>query len=144
MAELAPLMRDQRKADAEHLQLLAIFNFVVAGLAVLGLGFLLLHYTVMHALIDNPGMWKNQKASAPDPRQFFALFKWFYIFFGAVLVVGGIGNLLSGLFLRRRRNRLFSLVVAGLNFIQFPFGTVLGVFTFIVLMRDSVREVYES
>ena len=144
MAELPPLMRDQRKADADHLRLLAIFHFIVAGLAIVGLGFLFAHYAVMHAVIANPGMWKNQKGGGPPPEQFFALFKWFYLFFGAFLVAGGLGNLISGFFIRQKKNRIFSLVVAGINCVQFPFGTVLGVFTLVVLLRDSVREVYEA
>jgi hypothetical protein len=37
---LPPLPRDQRKIDADHLNLLAIFHFVGAGLAVLGILFL--------------------------------------------------------------------------------------------------------
>lgn len=143
MNELPPLMRDQRKVDADHLRLLSIFHFVVAGLAVVGLGFLALHFAFLHAFLDNPDLWKNQKGAVPPPPQFFAMFKWFYAFFAAVLIAGGLGNLLSGLFIRQRKNRVFSLVVAGLDFLQFPFGTVLGVFTFLVLLRDSVRELYE-
>ena len=144
MAELPPLMRDQRKTDADHLRLLAIFHFVVAGLAILGLGFLLLHYAIMQMVMTNPEIWKNQKGGGPPPEQFFAIFKWFYLFFGLLLVVGGVGNLLSGLFIRKKRNRIFSLIVAGINCVQFPFGTMLGVFTFVVLLRDSVRELYEA
>lgn len=136
-------MRDQRKADADHLRLLAIFHFVLAGLAIVGLGFLLLHYAVMHTVITNPEMWKNQKGGGPPPEQFFVIFKWFYFFFGVVLIAGGLGNLISGLFIRQKKHWVFSLVVAGINCVQFPFGTVLGVFTFVVLLRDSVREIYE-
>jgi hypothetical protein len=143
MTELAPLPSDQRKADADHLRLLAIFHFIVAGLAILGLGFLMLHYGVMHAIVGNPEMWKNQKGGGPPP-QFFAILKWFYVFFGAMLVAGGVLNLLSGWSIQRKKNRIFSLVVAGVNCVQFPFGTVLGVFTFVVLLRDSVREAYET
>jgi hypothetical protein len=44
----------------------------------------------------------------------------------------------------KRRGRIFSLIVAGLNCLCFPFGTVLGVFTFVILLRDSVVEVYEA
>src|SRR5258708_5931313 len=131
MTELPPLMRDQRKIDADHLRLLAIFHFIVAGFAIVGLGFLSLHYALMHAVIGNPELWKNQKGGGPPPAQFFAIFKWFYALFGAFLVSGGIVNLLSGLFMRKKKNRIFSLIVAGLNCVQFPFGTVLGVFTFI-------------
>ena len=39
---------------------------------------------------------------------------------------------------------MFSLVVAGLNCMGFPFATVLGVFTFLVLLRESVVELYEA
>jgi len=137
-------MRDQRKIDADHLRLLAIFHFVVAGLALIGIGFLCLHYAFMNAIINNPEMWKNQKSGGPPPEQFFAIFKWFYLFFGGFLVLGGIGNLLSGLFIQRRKNRTFSLIIAGVNCIQMPFGTALGVFTFVTLLRDSVRETYEA
>jgi len=49
-----------------------------------------------------------------------------------------IANLLSGLlaFTGEKGPGFFSLVVAGLNCLQFPFGTVLGVFTFVVLLRE--------
>ena len=137
-------MRDQRKIDNDHLRLLAIFHYIVAGLALVGLGFLFLHYAFMNAIINNPEMWKNQKSGGPPPEQFFAIFKWFYFIFGGFLVVNSIGNLLSGLFMQKRKNRTFSLIVAGINCIQVPLCTVLGVFTFIVLLRDSVCEVYEA
>ena len=66
-----------------------------------------------------------------------------YVVFGVFSLIGGISNLVSAANLRQRRNRRLSLIVAGFNCVQFPFGTALGVFTFIVLTRDSVREVYE-
>lgn len=72
------------------------------------------------------------------------MFKWFYIVFGAWLASSGILNLLSGVFIGRKRYREFSLVVAFINCVHIPFGTVLGVFTIIVLLRPSVREVYEA
>ena len=61
MSELAPLLRDQRKIDAGHLKLLAIFHFVGAGLALLGLLFLLAHYAIFSTIMSNPKIWENQK-----------------------------------------------------------------------------------
>jgi cytochrome c biogenesis protein CcdA len=142
MTDLPPLVRDQRRVDADHLRLLAIFHFVFAGLSVIGLCFLGLHYVFMHALIGSPGAWKHADNGGPNPEAFFAIFKWFYVVFGFALTTCGIGNLLSGLFILKRRNRMFSLVVAGLDCLQIPFGTVLGVFTLIVLLRDSIHELY--
>jgi hypothetical protein len=143
MSELPPLPRDQRKIDADHLKLLSVFHFVGAGLAVLGILFLLGHYAVFNAFFSNPKMWENQKQT-PPPAEFFAIFKWFYVIFAVWFVGSGILNLLSGLFIRSRKHRTFSLVVSGINCLHIPLGTVLGVFTMIVLIRESVRELYED
>ena len=77
MSELPPLLRDQRKVDAGHLKLLAIFHFIGAGLAVFAMLFLVAHYALMHFFFDNPKMWAGQKGG-PPPAEFFAIFKWFY------------------------------------------------------------------
>ena len=143
MSELPPLLRDQHKTDADHLKLLSIFHFVGAGLALLGILFLFVHYTMFNALVSNPKMWENQK-QGPPPAEFFAIFKWFYVVFAVWFVGSGILNLISGLCIRARKHRTFSIIVAGINCIHVPLGTVLGVFTIIVLIRESVQELYET
>jgi hypothetical protein len=143
MSELPPLPRDQRKIDGDHLKLLWIFHFVAAGLALLGILFLVAHYAVLHTVFTNPKMWENQK-QGPPPAEFFAMFKWFYLVFAVWFVGSGVLNVVSGLFIRGRKHRTFSLIVAGINCLHIPLGTVLGVFTIIILMRDSVRELYEG
>jgi hypothetical protein len=137
-----PLPRDRRIVDEEHLRLLAIFHFVVAGLAFAGLGFLFLHYLLMSTVMNNPHLWQGKANQGPNPAEFFAIFKWFYLIMGTFMVLTAIGNLLSGLYLRRRQHRIFSFVVAALNCFHIPFGTVLGVFTIVVLVRESVIELY--
>jgi hypothetical protein len=143
MSELPPLPRDQRKIDADHLKLLSIFHFVAAGLALLGILFIVGHYALFHTFLSNRNMWENQK-QGPPPAEFFAMFKWFYLVFAVWTISSGVLNLVSGLFIRARKHRTFSLIVAGINCLHIPLGTVLGVFTIIVLMRDSVRELYEA
>ena len=76
--------------------------------------------------------------------EIFAAFKFFYLIFGVWFFASGVMNVASGLFLRARKYRTFSLVVAGINCLHVPIGTVLGVFTIIVLIRDSVRRLYEE
>jgi hypothetical protein len=144
MNDLPPLMTDQRKIDQDHLRLLAVFHFVGAALAVLGLVFLLVHYLFFHAVMANPDMWKGQKGGSPPPEVFFAFLRIFYVLFGFFLLASLVGNLLSAIFLGQRRHRTFSLLVAGLNCLHVPVGTVLGVFTFVVLLRPSVREAYDA
>jgi hypothetical protein len=139
-----PITDRKQIVDDEHLRLLSIFHFVGAGFALLGMLFLLMHYAIMNAFVFNPEFWKSQKNVPPPPLEFMKMFVWFYIFFGTLLATACVLNLLSGIFLRQKRHRIFSLVVGGLNCLQIPFGTILGVFTIIVLSRDSVRVIYSN
>lgn len=139
-----PASGRQQIIDDEHIKLLAIFHFVIAGLALLGIAFLIAHYCLMRMMFSNPDFWKVQNNAPPLPKDFFKVFIWFYLFFGCILGVAGLLNLLSGLFLRRKKYRIFSMVVAGLNCLQIPFGTVLGVFTIVVLTRNSVCQRYDA
>lgn len=50
--------------------------------------------------------------------------------------------LINGRMLARRRHYLFCQVAAGIECLFMPFGTVLGVFTLIVLQRPSVRALF--
>lgn len=129
--------------DAENLRTIAICHYVVSGLSLFALAFLGLHYSIFKVFFANPQMWENQKQPQPfNPAEFFAIFQWFYLIFGILILVGGILTFLSGRFIHRRVNRTFSLVIAGLNCMHFPFGTLLGVFTLIILTKDSVMQLY--
>jgi hypothetical protein len=147
-----PLMRDQRAVDQDHLNLLAIFHFVVAGMALVGIACLVMHYLLMSTVFSNPHMWEPKPGStgAPpppmpfQPKEFLAVFIWFYFIFGGALVLGAVCNVISGLFIRARKHRNFSIVISALNCLQIPFGTCLGVFTIVVLMRQSVNELYQN
>ena len=136
-----PIWKDQRKIDADHLRLLAIFHGVLAAAGLLFLGLLLLHYQLMNQVFSDPKFWQNGRGVPPP--EMFAIFKWVYVFAGGIIVAGMVLNALSGWCIARRQARVFSLFVAGLDCLQLPFGTILGVFTLVVLLRDSVREAYE-
>lgn len=65
---------------------------------------------------------------------------------GAICLIYGVGTsiatILVGKFINQRRNHLYCLILAGVNCISFPIGTALGVFTFVVLLRDSVKHLF--
>ncbi|HET7607854.1 MAG TPA: hypothetical protein VFL84_04195 [Gammaproteobacteria bacterium] len=129
--------------DAEHLRLLSIFHFVAAGLAMIGGGFASLYFVMFQLIFANPEIWAQSEQGAP-PEQMMTFFRSFLLGFMLWFLIAAVGNLLSGLFMRGRRHRVFSMVVAGINCLHIPIGTLLGVFTFIVLSRDSVRKMYEE
>lgn len=117
--------------------------FILSAPALLALLFLLAHFAMFQFFMSNPKMWQNQR-QMPPPSEMFAVFQWFYLVAAAWLIASGVLNVMSGLFLRARTHRVFSLVVGAINCLHVPIGTALGVFTIVVLMRDSVRELYEA
>jgi hypothetical protein len=69
------------------------------------------------------------------------------IFWGALTLLLWVKAVLvaySGTCLRQGKRRTFSQVVACLCCLNMPFGTLLGVFTLVVLGRPSVRAGYEA
>jgi hypothetical protein len=143
MDTLPPLLCDQRVIDVRHVKLLAIFHFVAAGMSLLKLLFLAVHFTVFSFLISQPEFW-GPSQPGPPPKEMFAVLSIFYVV-GGILICGIlILEATSGYFLWHRKHRMYSMVVAGISCLSIPLGTVLGVFTLIVLMRPSVCELYEA
>ncbi|MEN3943959.1 hypothetical protein WJU23_21835 [Prosthecobacter sp. SYSU 5D2] len=129
--------------DRSHLRTLVICHYVAAGLSVFGLAFLGLHYAFVKHFFANPKLWEKAKEQPPfDPAEFFGFIQWFYLAMGLIMVAGGVLTVISSRCIQRRVSRTFSIVVAALNCLQFPLGTLLGVFTLIVLSRDSVAQLY--
>jgi hypothetical protein len=64
---------------------------------------------------------------------------------GAIFLVACmVLNFLATRLINQRKGRTFSMVVAGLNCLSFPFGTALGVFTLVVLARQTVINSYQK
>jgi len=74
------------------------------------------------------------------------MFGWFFFMAGLVCFLVGqavsISVIVSGRFIKKRVRYMFSFVLACLACVFVPFGTILGVFTIIVLSRESVKAKY--
>lgn len=139
MDNLPPVYGTRPNKDDEHLILLSIFHFVFGGLALLGgIGFLAIHFLILSTVVTHSQPWQTNNGSPA----FYAGFIFFYVLAGMIILAVCILNILSGIFLRQRKHRTFSTVIAALDCFQIPFGTALGVFTIILLQRDSVRQSY--
>ena len=126
-------------SDREHLNVLAILHFTM-GVVTLGMLVALLLFVNTFYSLFLPQMHLDPKA---DTRALVSkLLVLYQVLFGIYYGVSCALNVTSGFCLWKRKARLFSLVVAGINCLQIPIGTGIGVFTFIVLMRDSVRGIY--
>ena len=128
-----------RYEDEQYLRLLSIFHYVVGGLTALVACIPILHFTVGVGMII---------ASLTEPRETGLLVLpglAFTLIAGGIMLFGWTFALciaLTGYFLSARRNYMFCLVMAGIETILTPFGTVLGVFTIILLVRPSVKMLF--
>jgi hypothetical protein len=88
----------------------------------------------------------GSEVSAPPPEVFDHVETFFTVFLVAWIIIALIAAVLSfisGRSLRQHRNRGFSYVVAALQCVAVPLGTVLGIFTFVVLGRATVPQLYD-
>lgn len=130
----------QQQMDEQHLRYLVIANYIYAAFHALGLLIAIGVVVVASGAITLGGM----EAGAPEAQV-------------AGLAVGVIGSIvilvllltttlqfLVARFLEQRRAHTFCFVIAVLNCLNMPIGTVLGVLTLIVLMRPSVQAMFEQ
>ena len=125
--------------DQEHLRLLSIFHYVVAGFAALFSLFPIFHLVIGIMMVTG----KMDEASKDPTGRFIG---WFFMLFAALFILTGLVFAacvaMAGRFLARRTHYTYCLVMAGLNCMFVPFGTVLGVFTIIVLLKESVKDLF--
>jgi hypothetical protein len=130
--------------DKEHLRLLAIFHYVVAGLAAL-FSFFPLLYTTVGAIFIFAARHGTPKPGEEPPPEFIG---WIFAVIGSLLFLLGIAIaiciLVAGRSLAKRTRYWFALVVACIECLFIPFGTILGVFTIIVLSRESVKALFST
>jgi hypothetical protein len=130
--------------DVDQIKILAIFHFVVAGIAGLFACFPIFHLFVGISMLAGGFFPTETPPGMPFPIGLFGLM--FTLIPAAIIFFGwafAISLALSGYFLTKKQHYLFCLVMAGISCIFTPFGTVLGVFTIIVLMRPTVKELFE-
>ena len=140
------LQRNQRQADLGHLKLLVIFHWIFAALGVFGLFLMFGHYSFMStffsAILENEDLRQGEMLTPFS--MFEGIAKWFYVISGLFSVLSTIANVISAVALTKRKWRMFSIIVGGVNCMSVPLGTILGVFTIVVLLRDSVCELYDK
>lgn len=138
--------------DESHLHLLSVFHFVMGGLYVLGLGFVGLHFLMMRmfmtqphsAPVTVPAGGSPTPPSAAMPPEIMTIMIVFYIVAAVMIASLATGNILAGFWLKKHVQHTLTFVVAAINCAFFPFGTVLGIFTIIVLQRPTVKMTYAA
>lgn len=130
--------------DEEHLKLLSLGYMVSGGFSALFSLFGLFYVFIgiaMTSFISRIAQSQNK----PDqmPPQFVG---WFFGAIGLAFLIFSVSfailKFLAGSRLKQRSSRIFCMIVAGFTCLEFPYGTFLGVMTFIVLGRESVIRLF--
>jgi len=127
--------------DNDHLRLLSIFHYIWGVIIILLSCFAIFYIVIGAIFLFAPEMMGG--AQDRPPPFFGAMIMFFGVF---ALLIGwttGILTVISGWKISQRRARVFSLVIAGISLLSVPLGPVLGIFTLIVLCRESVARQYQ-
>jgi hypothetical protein len=127
--------------DEEHLRILQIGYWIYAALNALGTCCVGGYFGLFSALFST--------AASVDPKQGPAIvFGGLFVMIGVILVLlmGGLAYLhyAAGRAIQSRSGTTVVYVSAALACLSFPIGTALGVFTFIVMSRPSVKALFSS
>ncbi len=125
--------------DDEQLHLLSVFHYVLAGICSLVSLLPLIYFGMGLAMISGMG---GGPSGDFGPR----LAGCVVASMGGLFLVFAVGYalalFLAARFLAQRRRHTFCVVVAAISCTFTPLGTVLGVFTLIVLFRPSVKALF--
>jgi hypothetical protein len=127
--------------DQEHLRILSIMYYVFGGLGVFG-GLFPLIYVAMGVAFLSGSMAPPGSNGGPPPE-----IGWILIALGgsfSLLVwLMAACTLFAAYNLSRKKRYLFCFVIACICCASVPLGTILGVFTIVVLARPGVKELFD-
>ena len=137
----------RRIIDEEHLRLLSIFHYI-AGAITLFISLIFLAQFFLFSFIFDEVMNNIMNIALvgyyefnPD---FFSLLIYLWMVLFLLFIAFGIAQIISGKYLRAKKHRIFSFIVAIINILFFPYGTILGIMTIIVISRSSVVALYQT
>ncbi len=127
----------------ENLKLLSIFHYVMAGLIGLFSCIPLIHITLGLLFLLMPEKMCENGCEGTTP-QFIG---WMFLGIGLfVMLIGWTFTVLVALarrFISRHRHHKFCVAVAAAMCLFMPFGTILGVFTLVTLMKGEAEALFE-
>ncbi len=131
---------DMSNKDIKHLNLLSMFHYIVGGITALFACMPFIHVFMGLAMVSGK-FFQGSNDSGPPP-----FMGWMFVIMGTVFIVLGwslaVCIIVAGRKLKRHKNRVFCMIVAGIECMFMPLGTVLGVFTLIALNKDSIKEIF--
>jgi hypothetical protein len=141
----APPPADSRQSivDDEHLRLLGL-GYLISAIISAGFSLMGLLYAAMGAVISKADFAAVEGQGGPPPDFIFWMMGAFGMVFFLMFVTMAVLKFLTYRFLLQRRHRLFCMTVAAITCLGIPWGTALGVCTFLVMNRRSVEALFKD
>lgn len=128
--------------DAEHLKLLSLFYYIRGGICAAFSCFFVIYIVMGFVFVGVAQVHPHNNNGPP------AAFGLLFAMIGVFAVLGGWTwaalQLYAGRCLAKRKHRAYCLVIGALSCLLIPYGTILGVFTLMVLQRSSVGQMFEQ
>ena len=119
----------------DNLKLLGVFYIILGLMALPTLAFFGFHGQIMDQLLQ----------AAPDPETREAIAKLVNVsFIGLVvfIIVHVVSCIYIGVCFRKQRHHTLCVVAAAFCCLSFPLGTILGVFSLVVLMKEEAKQLF--
>ncbi|MEO6847823.1 MAG: hypothetical protein ABI254_11220 [Chthoniobacterales bacterium] len=164
MESLSP--SESRLIAKDRLRWLSIGYFVSGAVGVVMVSFLLIHFTIFAVISFIPEHAFNPQKSCEDitqrvnpavpvstvskqnseefPRIIFRIIAGVL---GVIILIGwtlGGLTIYAGVCIRKRKHLLFIQIMAGFNCLGIPYGTLLGIGTFILFGLPEVKEEFQQ
>ena len=134
----APVKSPQEKTK-DYLNYLAIGHYVLGGLTMLFSCMFLMHLGMGLMMLFNPNAFSHE---ADEAHMIGMLFTGI----GATCIVLGwglgIAMIYAGRCMAARRKHLFCTIVAAVDCLLMPLGTILGILALVVLLKDDTKAMF--
>ena len=135
----------QAFVDEEHLRLLALGYYISAAITAF-FSMIGLFYAFTGAAIGLALSKAATEAAAQPNEPSPQLLGWIFGAIGVGLFFAMIAmaalKFYAGRCLKQRKSRTFCMIIAAFSCLEIPYGTILGIFTFMVLERPSVARLF--
>lgn len=142
MVQKLPPAAGRSNAKLEYLQPLAIIHYVLGGFSALLSLFPIVHLAFGLAILGG-----GVPLEGPHPEEARFVGSIFVIVGGLIIVLGLTYSalvIMAGRYLQKRRGHTFCVVMAAIQCLNIPLGTILGVFTLVVITKPEVKAAFEE
>ncbi len=167
MTNLPPLNLERQVIAMDRLRLLSLGYYISGAIGAAFVSFLLIHFFLFLGISFVPASQWNTSAPTPRSAQYASptpfptasptsnsaqappaiMFRIFAGIIGLIIICGwtlGALTAYAGHCIKKRKHKLFIYVMAGINCIWIPYGTVLGIATILLFQWPEVQAEFKT